>query len=97
MNAGRIIRRFDCHRSSLSSMLLSTHPAIEAQSRVSEVIAPAPALKPPPQSMRLEQAEVLASTYDLYRPMPRSRLKQAGCDLQAVSEAGHFMLLDVRS
>lgn len=78
-------------------MLLSTHPAIEARSRVPEVIAPAPALKPPPQTMRLEQAQVLTSARDLDRPMPRSGLKQAGSNLQAVAVARHFMLLEARS
>jgi len=97
MNAGGVIRRLDCHWSNLSSMLLSTHPAIEASPRIPKIIAPAPALKAPPQSMRLEQADVLASTYDLYRPVPRSRLKQAGRDLQAVKVSRHVMVLDARS
>lgn len=92
MNAGGVIRRLDCHWSNLSSMLLSTHPAIEASPRIPEVIAPAPALKPPPQTMRLEQAHVLTSARDLDRPMPRSGLKQAGSDLQAVAVAGHLMV-----
>lgn len=68
MNAGGVIRRLDCHRSNLSSMCLSAQPAIEALSPVPEVIAPAPALKPPPQTMRLEQAEVLASAHDFGIP-----------------------------
>lgn len=92
MNAGGVIRRLDCHRSNLSSMLLSTHPAIEARSRVPEVIAPAPTLKPPPQTMGLEQADVLTSAHDLDCPMPRSGLKQAGRDLQPIAVARHLMV-----